>query len=59
MKKSSLMNMKCGSSFGLEISGHVPNPAAEKVHSSFSDVDECLSFILEIPAASLHHRSSM
>lgn len=54
-----LSEMNCGSDFGPELPGLLPNPAAEKEHSSFSDVHRCTSFTLEIPAASLHHRSSV
>lgn len=33
-----LSEMNCGSNFGPELPGLLPNPAAEKKHSSFSDV---------------------
>lgn len=45
--------MKCGSNFGSELPDFLPSPAAEKEHTSFSDVDEYISFTLEIPASSL------
>lgn len=41
-----LSEMNCGSDFGPELPGLLPNPAAEKEHSSFSDVHRCTSFTL-------------